>query len=268
MKTKIFMVAYIFMSSLALLIVSSCNKEDHLNGLSKSAAGSKILPRWDFEDYEDVLVSSAATRRVIQIDIIDHDTGTKTTVGYDCTKPGKNCDVGGGPNKDGKGYLVNVPHNISLTEHILTADSAEFAFPVFFEEPIYSDLQDNILELQHEGGFLVLKDTATWTPLFAYEVEGYQYRAFSGTAEYRVPKMNSETNILECKEEGNSCKVSSSVSNTKVSLLQLFDSAFPLNDIYDNFEAGYYSCRMSGNVYGLIPRTGTSLDTMFVDLTH
>jgi len=263
MKTTISSIFFYNIGFCLLLLCSSCIKDLELD----SSKSTKITSRWNFEDYKDVISESSATRKLLELKETDVGSGASKST-YDCTRPGKSCDVGETPKKS-KGFLVRpLPENVTFTENVLTADSAEYFLPLFFEEPIYSDLQDNVLELKHEGGYLVLKDTATWTALFAYEIDGPQYAAFSGTAEYRVMKKNLETNINECKEAGHNCKVSTSFSTSMVSLVQLYDSSFPNNDIYENIEDSFYACRKEGFVYGLIPTNGSGLDTFYLDLSN
>lgn len=240
-----------------LIAVIACSKDE----FSKDHNTLKIHNRTGSLTADD-FITGYATRKLRSATITDHETGQTETM-YDCTKPGKSCDVGEKPKKPNSFFIGFNPSTTTLTDHILSADSADIIFTAFFTEPVYSALLDGEAVLEHEDGYLVCKDTSTWTPLYAYQVEGPSL--LKGTTEYRKGKVNTETKIFECLETGSNCAVKADVTSGKTTIIAFLEDAFPgITNLYDLIENHNYNIKSDeNNSLVLIPAYGSGLDTLY-----
>lgn len=155
----------------------------------------------------DVFEASAATRKLISLTITDHDTGSSTTR-YDCSDPGRSCDVGEpAPNPNQPRKLLEIPNDQSVFDY-LQENELEYSsiYPVLFDSIVVSLVEAEYIDIEYQNGFLTIVDQSNLEPIFGYEIEQSALVSKPKT-ELRKGVINTQTKIFECIDPGTNCSV-------------------------------------------------------------
>lgn len=177
---------------------------------------------------------AAPTRKAVQLTITDLETG-ETETHFDCSQSGSSCDVGEGPTPPG--------HITSLIASRHTA--------LLSDAGLKKNIDGGSILVEKGKDYLALKSAKGGEILYAYKM---QYEGEPSTianvpteaAEYKKGKIDTETNKLECLEDGSNCKVSNTpieegISELTVSVnLAIIDNDFPNQDLPNKIEKGDY----------------------------
>ena len=245
---------------LPIAMITSCEKNTQNEISEKLLTGANLRSQLVVNN---VITSNnlapEATRKAVQTTTTDMGTGQTTTT-FDCSTAGTSCDVG----------------EASPTPKINGTSDAGSRMDIFLSDmSIKSSIEKGNIQVEEGQDYFVLKDGYNGNILYAYKHDPHKnlsaYNAVS--AANKVAKINTETNIVECLEDGSNCKVSTEeppketigglVPISGLPTLAQMDLYFPDKGLSTKIETGEYSL-FKGSNYVMIKPKNSSAETFYV----
>lgn len=243
--------SYLPLIGIAMIVQASCSKNK-----SEQAALTKVDdPQLEISS-SSTAYRVAPTRKALVYTVIDMGTGESTTW-YDCTSTGNNCDVGDTTSPTTRmasvagvrqNYLSNVYATGKKIEDVYTVNDKTLKayFPQLFDPKLQDGLLSGNYSFDYNGSHLAVLDNRTKAPVYAYQLSQTARYADTTKPEPKTKKakLDTETGVLDCKEEGSNCTVATRIGeiskNKTVSYLQEFENSFRKADLFRKIIAGKY----------------------------
>ncbi len=249
-----------------VILLYSCeyNSLDDLNDFVSDGDDLTAIERSLATSLIEVFEASAATRKLMSLTITDHETGQTTTY-YDCTEPGHSCDVGEpAPDPNPPRRALEIPEEETVFEYLQNNELKYSAiYPVMFDSLVIDKVQTQKIDFEYQNGFLTIVHVSNSKPLYGYEVEAMAL-VKEPKYEMRKGKMNTQSGVFECIEEGHNCRVKIDEKTDLISELAFIQAGFPGMNLSQLLYHEDYILYKDSTKFTLMPPDTTQSDVYYL----